>query len=56
MRKLLKSLLPQRVREFRYLPHGEPVPRGWELSESVGDLCHHNEYSVLISRPRRSWL
>lgn len=37
------------IREFKYLPHGKPVPKGWKLANNLSD-CHHGEHAVLIEK------
>ena len=55
MRKLFKRLLPYRCKEFRWLQHGTPVPRGWTVAENTIGLSHHSEYAVLIFKSRWGW-
>lgn len=33
----------------QWLPHGQPVPKGCERVDTVGN-SHHNEHAVLIRR------
>lgn len=35
--------------EYRYHPHGIPIPEGWQLSESLQGT-HHGHYSSIIKR------
>lgn len=36
------------VTEFRWLPHGSPLPEGWKLSDQA--ILHHHHYAALIER------
>jgi len=36
-------------REYKYLPHGKPIPEGWEATDSL-ENTHHGHHATLIKR------
>lgn len=39
----------QQETEFKYHPHGNPIPEGWEKTGTI-ETSHHGQHSVLIKR------
>lgn len=41
------------IREYRYLPHGKPLPRGWQLANDLQGT-RHGHHAVLIVKNEKA--
>ncbi len=44
-----RSMKPGDVQILRYLPHGKPVPAGWEIVNTM-EGTHHGWHAVIIRK------
>lgn len=43
------GIMMQSDEEYQYLPHGKPIPEGWELANNLQNT-HHGHHAVLIKK------